>query len=125
MLSLTSVLSADSGSSLGRVGQLTDEAQAGERLASGTGVDRGEALHARGQREEQRQCLPVPHLTDDRDVGCHAKEAGHELAKVHRGRSGRPRRVCMLATFGSGTSASNTSSATTTRSGWVELGRAA
>ena len=41
------------------------------------------------------------------------------------GRSGRAGRVCMLATFGSGMSASNTSSAMTTRSAGVELGRAA
>ena len=99
------------------VGELADEAQPGERLAGRAGVDRGEALDARREREQQRQRLAVADLADDGDVGRHAEEAGDEPAQVDRavGRRGRRGSACD-ATFGSGTSASKTSSAMTTRS---------
>ena len=93
MLSLTRVLSARSGQLARRVRELADEPQAGEGLASRARVDGGEALHARRQREQERQRLLVPDLTDDRDVGRHAQEAGHEPTQVDRGTIGSRRRA--------------------------------
>ena len=98
------------------VGQLADEAQPGQRLAGRAGVDRGEPLDARRQGEQQRQGLAVADLADDGDVGRHAQEAGDQPAQIDGRAVGAAGRVCIDATLGSGTSASKTSSAMTTRS---------
>ena len=45
--------------------------------------------------KQQRQGLPVPHLADDGDVGCHAEEARDQAAQVDLLRSARAGRVCM------------------------------
>jgi hypothetical protein len=47
-------------------------------------------LHTRGQREQQREGLPVTDLTDDRDVRRHAEEAGDEPPQVDLRRSVGP-----------------------------------
>jgi hypothetical protein len=73
-----------------RVGELADEAQAGERLASRPGVDGGVPGHAGRQGEEQREGLPVPHLADHRDVGRHAQEPGDQPTQVDRRPVGTP-----------------------------------
>ena len=64
------------------LGQLADEPQAGQRLAGRAGVDGRVPLHARRQREQQRQGLTVTDLADDGDVGRHAQEAGDQPAQV-------------------------------------------
>ena len=73
-------------------------------------------LHPRRQGEQQRQRLAVPDLADDRDVGGHAQEPGDQAAQVDSRTVGPGARVCIDATLANGTSASNTSSAITTRS---------
>ena len=64
--------------------QLADESKTSEGLAGRAGVDGGEAGHAGAERQQQGQCLAVANLADDRDVGCHAEEAGHQPSEINR-----------------------------------------
>ena len=116
MLSLTRVLSAARGSSL-------EESESWQMKRS----------RVRAWRAEPAWMVVKPFTPDDKvsrsgraslsrtsptiaTSGAMRRKPDTSRRRSTAGRSGRAARVCMLATFGNGTSASNTSSATTTRS---------
>ena len=115
MLSLTSVLSAVSGSSLA-------ESDSWQMKRSRVSAWRAEpawivvkpftpddSVSSSGSASRSRTSPTIA------TSGAMRRKPATSWRRSTAGRSGRAGRVCMLATFGSGTSASNTSSATTTR----------